>query len=60
MELVSRKSINLPEELENRVYELRKLEQFHRCSFSEIVRQLIEKGLEVADEEESGRSCDTD
>lgn len=53
MEQVSRKSINLPEELENRIYELRKFEPFHRCSFSEIVRHLIEKGLEVANEEEA-------
>ena len=42
-----RKTISLPPELENAVYELRKSEKYCKCSFSEILRVMIRRGLDA-------------
>jgi len=41
-----RMCISIPSELEKKILELRKTDQFCRKSLSEIVRFLIQKGLE--------------
>lgn len=41
-----RMCISIPAELERRILELRKTDQYCRKSLSEIVRMLIMKGLE--------------
>ena len=52
-----RMSIAIPDELDNRILALRKTDKFIRCSYSEIVRRIIERGLdlEMADEHQNSR-----
>lgn len=42
---MKRRTVSLPEEIDKKVLELRKDERFIRCSYSEIVRKLLEAGL---------------
>lgn len=42
---MKRVTVSLPEEIDKKVLELRKDERFIRCSYSEIVRKLLEAGL---------------
>lgn len=44
-------TISLPERLDRRILELRRQEQFLRCSYAEIVRQVLEWGLAQAEED---------
>lgn len=39
-------TIALPDEIDRKILEIRKDDRFVRCSYAEIVRQLLEKGLE--------------
>ena len=38
-------TIALPDEIDRKILEMRKDDRFVRCSYAEIVRQLLEKGL---------------
>lgn len=38
-------TIALPDEIDKRIIALRKDDRFIRCSYAEIVRQLLERGL---------------
>ncbi len=38
-------TIALPDEIDQKILELRKNDRFIRCSYAEIVRQLLERGL---------------
>lgn len=50
-----RVTISLPEELDKRLMELKKDDRFVRCSYSELVRQVLDHGFTVfADEKEKG------
>lgn len=40
-----RMSISLPDDLERRLVELRKTERFCRCSYAEIIREVIGVGI---------------
>lgn len=40
-------TVALPERLDNQILELRKDERFLRCSYSEIVRQVMEHGIDL-------------
>ena len=40
-----RMTISLPDELDKRILELKKDDRFVRCSYSEIVRQLLDDGF---------------
>ena len=42
-----RVTISLPEELDKKILELRKDDRFVRCSYAEIVRQMLENGLDM-------------
>lgn len=42
-----RRSVSTSKELDERIIRLRKTDKYARCSISEIIRQMIEKGLEV-------------
>lgn len=42
-----RVTISLPDELDKAILELRKDSRFVRCSYAEIVRTLLERGLEI-------------
>ena len=41
-----RVTISMPEELDKRILEVRRDERFSRCTYSEIVRQILIHGLE--------------
>lgn len=45
-----RLTISLTEEQEKAIVRLRQTDEFARCSFGEIVRQLIDAGLEATKE----------
>lgn len=40
-----RVTISLPDEIDRRILELKKDDRFVRCSYAEVVRQLLELGL---------------
>ncbi len=42
-----RTTISFPDELTERIFAMRKDGRFIRCSFSDLIRQLTEKGLEL-------------
>ena len=52
---MKRTTVSFPEELTERIFALRKDERFTRCSYSELIRQLAEKGLALLDEEKATR-----
>lgn len=42
-----RMSISLNEDMENKIVNLRKTDEYCRCSYSEIIRKLLEQGLKT-------------
>lgn len=52
---MKRTTISFPDELTERIFALRKDDRFMRCSYSELIRQLTEKGLALLDEEKAVR-----
>lgn len=42
---MKRISISLPEEIDNQVIQMKKTDEYCRCSYAEIVRLLIEEGI---------------
>ncbi len=40
-------TISLPVELDKKIVELRKDDRFIRCSYAEIVRKVVEQGLDM-------------
>lgn len=40
-------TVSLPDELDKRILELKKDDRFIRCSYSEIVRRLLDDGFSV-------------
>lgn len=50
-----RTTISFLDELTERIFALRKDDRFMRCSYSELIRQLTEKGLALLDEEKAAR-----
>ena len=47
---MKRVTIALPDSLDQQIINMRKEEQFLRCSYSEIVRKLLEQALAITDE----------
>lgn len=43
---MKRVTISLPDELDEKILELRKDDRFIRCSYAEIVRRSLEHGLD--------------
>lgn len=50
-----RMTISLPEELDKRILELKKDDRFVKCSYSEIVRQVLDHGFTMLSEERGRR-----
>lgn len=48
---MTRRTVSLPPETEAALIELRKTDCFCKCSYSEIVRRLIEEGLKSVQRE---------
>lgn len=44
-------TISLPDELDRRILELKKDDRFIRCSYSEIVRKMLDRGFSMFAEE---------
>lgn len=43
---MKRITISVPEDMEKAIYGLRKRDEYNRCSTSELIRQLVELGLQ--------------
>ncbi len=54
---MKRTTVSLPDELTQRIFALRKDDRFVRCSYSELIRQLTEKGLSMLDAERNQDSA---
>lgn len=52
-----RTTVSFPDELTERIFALRKDDRFTRCSYSEPIRLLAEKGLSMLDPEHSKDSA---
>lgn len=48
---MKRMTIALPDELDKRILSLRKDDRFVRCSYSELVRQMLDRGFAMLDAE---------
>lgn len=46
---MTRRTVSLPPEIEERILALRKTDKYCRCTISEITRQLIQIGLKSAE-----------
>ncbi len=46
-----RMTISMPDELDKRILELKKDDRFLRCSYSEIVRQMLDQGFAMLEAE---------
>lgn len=49
-------TIALPESIDNKILALRKDDRFLKCSYSEIVRRVMEHGLDLLQMEEEPQS----
>ena len=47
-----RVTITIPDEVDNKVLQLRKDDRFVRCSYSEIVRQMLDLGIRAYEKKE--------
>ena len=52
-----RMTISLPDELDKKILELKKDDRFIRCSYSEIVRQLLDDGFAMRAAERDGETA---
>lgn len=52
-----RMTISLPDELDKRILEQKKDDRFVRCSYSEVVRQMLELGFEALAAEQAQDSA---
>lgn len=52
-----RVTISLPDELDKKILELKRNDRFVRCSYSEIVRQLMEHGYQMFEAERAQSSA---
>lgn len=52
-----RVTISLPDELDKKILELKRNDRFVRCSYSEIVRQLMEHGYQMFEAERAQDSA---
>lgn len=51
---MKRVTISLPDSIDKKVLELRKDDRYVRCSYSELVRMLLEAGLSTTGGERNG------
>lgn len=49
-----RVTISLPDEIDKKVLKLRQDERFTRCTYSEVVRRALARGLEELDDMQRG------
>lgn len=55
MSTVKRISVSLPEQLEKTIIEMRRTEEYCRCSYAEIIRMLMEIGIKsIQDDKKVG------
>lgn len=43
--MLKRMSVSINEEMDKKIIEMKKTDKYCRCSYSEIIRQLIEMGI---------------
>lgn len=52
-----RVTIAFPDDMDERILALRKEDRFIRCSYSEIVRRILERGFEALEDEQAQDSA---
>lgn len=52
-----RVTVAMPDEIDKRILELRKDDRFTRCSYSEIVRKVLERGIDLMFPEPDGKGA---
>lgn len=52
---MKRMSISIPRDIEQAIVDMRKTDEFCKCSYSEIIRTLIAAGLNSSKREEDNR-----
>lgn len=50
---MKRISISFPDDIDAKIYNLRKNEEYVKCSYSEIIRRLVRIGLKVEAKKQS-------
>lgn len=53
-DMQKRMSISINEEMDQKIIALKKTDQYCRCSYAEIIRQLIKAGIEVIEADKKG------
>lgn len=48
---MKRITVSFPDDLDVKIIELRKTDEFARCTYSEIIRRLVQRGLEMGEKE---------
>lgn len=49
-----RVTVSLPKDMDKRILDLKKEDRFARCSYAEVVRQIVEHGLDEVKANEKG------
>ena len=52
-----RVTIAVPDHIDQMVLNMRKDDRFVRCSYAEIVRQMLDLGLKAYEQEREGKPC---
>lgn len=47
---MKRLSVSIPEDISNALYDLRKTDEYVKCSYAELIRVILRKGLNLEDE----------
>lgn len=50
---MKRITVSFPDEIDDAIIELRKTDEFSRCSYSEIIRRLVRRSLDKHEREQS-------
>lgn len=53
-DMQKRMSISINKEMDQKIIALKKTDQYCRCSYAEIIRQLIKAGIEVIEADKKG------
>ena len=50
MTTMKRMSVLIPPEVDEKILEMKKTDEFVRCSYAELIRLILRRGLEKSDE----------
>lgn len=56
---MKRITVSFPDEIDGAILRLRETDQFANCSYSEIIRQLVDRGLTRINEDDTSSARDS-